>query len=125
MYNRPISPHITIYAAQVSSLASVWHRISGLLLTFFAVFCSIYVQLIIYSNYNKYLLNYNLINNFLFPLYEILVLAFLFGVFYHALNGLKQIIWDLGFFMNQKFLFYFFLTVSFIVCVIILLLIFN
>nr|YP_010199520.1 succinate dehydrogenase subunit 3 [Gracilaria baiana]UAD89378.1 succinate dehydrogenase subunit 3 [Gracilaria baiana] len=125
MYNRPISPHITIYAVQISSLSSVWHRISGLLLASFAVFCSIYIQSIIYSNYDKYLVNYNFIDDFLSPFYGILVLALLFSIFYHALNGLKQIIWDLGFFMNQKFLFFFFLIASFIICGIILLLIFN
>nr|YP_010199595.1 succinate dehydrogenase subunit 3 [Gracilaria cearensis]UAD89453.1 succinate dehydrogenase subunit 3 [Gracilaria cearensis] len=124
MYNRPLSPHITIYAVQVSSLSSIWHRVSGILLTLFIVFCSIYIQLVIYSNYNKYLLNFDLLNNYLFFFYEISCIILLFGLFYHALNGLKQIIWDLGFFLNQKFLYLFFITISFIVCGIILLLIF-
>nr|YP_010199820.1 succinate dehydrogenase subunit 3 [Gracilaria tikvahiae]UAD89828.1 succinate dehydrogenase subunit 3 [Gracilaria tikvahiae] len=124
MYNRPLSPHITIYAVQISSLASIWHRVSGILLTSFAVFCGIYIQLITYSTYNKYLFNFNLLNIFWFFFYEILVIIFLFGLFYHAFNGLKQIVWDLGIFLNQKFLSVFFLIISFVICGIILLLIF-
>nr|YP_009490445.1 SdhC [Gracilaria textorii]AWH62619.1 SdhC [Gracilaria textorii] len=124
MYNRPLSPHITIYAVQISSLASIWHRVSGILLTSFVVFYSIYVQLIIHSNYNKYLCHFYLLNDLWFFFYEILVIIFLFSLFYHGLNGLKQIIWDFGIFLNQKFLFLFFLMISFIICVVILLLIF-
>nr|YP_010199745.1 succinate dehydrogenase subunit 3 [Gracilaria isabellana]UAD89703.1 succinate dehydrogenase subunit 3 [Gracilaria isabellana] len=124
MYNRPLSPHITIYAVQISSLASIWHRVSGILLTSFAVFCGIYIQLIIYSTYNKCLFNFSLLNIFWFFFYEILVIIFLFGLFYHAFNGLKQIIWDLGIFLDRKFLSVFFIIISFVICGIILLLIF-
>nr|YP_010199720.1 succinate dehydrogenase subunit 3 [Gracilaria flabelliformis]UAD89678.1 succinate dehydrogenase subunit 3 [Gracilaria flabelliformis] len=123
MYNRPLSPHITIYAVQISSLASIWHRVSGILLTSFVVFYSIYTQLVIYSNYNKYLFNFYFLNNFWFLFSELLVIVFLFGLFYHSLNGLKQIIWDFGIFLNQKLLFLLFLIISFIICGIILLLI--
>nr|YP_009504381.1 sdhC [Gracilaria chouae]AWX65728.1 sdhC [Gracilaria chouae] len=124
MYNRPLSPHITIYAVQISSLASVWHRISGIFLTSFIVFCIIWVQLVVYSNYTRSLFNFNLLNTFWLFFYEILLIIFLLGLFYHTFNGLKQIIWDLGIFLNQKFLFLFFLIISFFICVIILLLIF-
>nr|YP_010199795.1 succinate dehydrogenase subunit 3 [Gracilaria ornata]UAD89753.1 succinate dehydrogenase subunit 3 [Gracilaria ornata] len=123
MYNRPLSPHITIYAVQISSLASIWHRVSGILLTSFIVFSSIYTQLVIYSNYNKFLFNFYLLNNLWFLFYEILIIVFLLSLFYHSLNGLKQIIWDFGIFLNQKFLFVLFLIISFIICGIILLLI--
>nr|YP_010199770.1 succinate dehydrogenase subunit 3 [Gracilaria multipartita]UAD89728.1 succinate dehydrogenase subunit 3 [Gracilaria multipartita] len=122
MYNRPLSPHITIYAVQTSSLASIWHRVSGMLLTSFIVFYSIYMQLVIYSNYNKYLFNFDFLNNFWSIFYGILTVILLFGLFYHSLNGLKQIVWDFGIFFNQKL--YFFLIISFVICVVILLSIF-
>nr|YP_010199620.1 succinate dehydrogenase subunit 3 [Gracilaria cervicornis]UAD89478.1 succinate dehydrogenase subunit 3 [Gracilaria cervicornis] len=124
MYNRPLSPHITIYAVQTSSLASIWHRISGILLTLFIVLCPAYMQLVICSSYNKYLFNFNILKNFWFFYYKIMVIIVLFSLFYHALNGLKQIMWDLGIFLSPKFLLLFFLIISSLICVIILLLIF-
>nr|YP_009511825.1 succinate dehydrogenase subunit 3 [Gracilaria ferox]AXI97702.1 succinate dehydrogenase subunit 3 [Gracilaria ferox]UAD89653.1 succinate dehydrogenase subunit 3 [Gracilaria ferox] len=124
MYNRPLSPHITIYAAQISSLASIWHRISGILLTSSIVFYPTYIQLVICSSYNKYLFNFNILKNFWFFYYKIMVIIVLFSLFYHALNGLKQIMWDLGIFLSPKLLLLFFLIISSLICIIILLLIF-
>nr|YP_009511850.1 succinate dehydrogenase subunit 3 [Gracilaria gracilis]AXI97727.1 succinate dehydrogenase subunit 3 [Gracilaria gracilis] len=124
MYNRPLSPHITIYAVQISSLSSIWHRISGILLTSLIVFCSVYIRIIVFSNYNKYLLAFKFINAVVFLFHKIICIIFLFGIFYHTLNGLKQIFWDLGFFFHQRFLPLLFLTISFIICIIILGLIF-
>nr|AMR57138.1 SdhC [Gracilaria salicornia] len=122
MYNRPLSPHITIYVAQVSSLASIWHRITGLILTSLIVFWSIFIELLICNSYSN-VLYFEIINNIMYFFYEILYVLVLFVLFYHALNGLKQILWDLGFLFNQKFLYTFFVGIGIAVCIIILLLI--
>nr|YP_009490395.1 SdhC [Gracilaria spinulosa]AWH62544.1 SdhC [Gracilaria spinulosa] len=124
MYNRPLSPHITIYAVQISSLTSIWHRVSGIFLASFIVFYSIYIKLIMHSNYDKSLFNSYFMKNNWFFFYEILIMILLFSLFYHSFNGLKQIIWDFGVFLNQKFLLLFLLIISFLICGIILLLIF-
>nr|YP_011017024.1 succinate dehydrogenase subunit 3 [Gracilaria hainanensis]WQB61702.1 succinate dehydrogenase subunit 3 [Gracilaria hainanensis] len=124
MYNRPISPHITIYAIQISSLSSIWHRVSGIFLTSLIVFYPIYMKLVIYSNYNKYFLNFEILGSLLAYFYGIFYILILFVFFYHALNGIKQIFWDLGFFLNQKFLSIFFMIISFFICTFVLLLIF-
>nr|YP_009490420.1 SdhC [Gracilaria tenuistipitata]AWH62569.1 SdhC [Gracilaria tenuistipitata] len=124
MYNRPLSPHITIYAVQESSLSSIWHRISGILLSSLIVFSSIYFQLALHINYEQFLLNYVIFNNIVFFFYEVLYVLIILFLSYHALNGLKQLLWDLGFFLNQKFIFVFLITISFFIYIFIFLLIF-
>nr|YP_010199670.1 succinate dehydrogenase subunit 3 [Crassiphycus crassissimus]UAD89578.1 succinate dehydrogenase subunit 3 [Crassiphycus crassissimus] len=125
MYNRPMSPHITIYAIQTSSLSSIWHRVSGIFLTSLIVFSFIYVQLLIHSNYDRYLLIFGIINNHVFFFYNILYAIFLLGFFYHVLNGLKLILWDLSFLLNPKFLDVLLIIISSIICLIIVVLIFS
>nr|YP_009365192.1 SdhC [Gracilaria changii]ARJ60474.1 SdhC [Gracilaria changii]ART65143.1 SdhC [Gracilaria changii] len=125
MYNRPMSPHITIYASQSSSLASIWHRISGIFLALLVVLSFICMQLLIHTNSSKGLLIFELIYNFLLLFYNITYLVFLFCLFYHTFTGLKHVLWDLGFFLNSRFSFIFLLVISFCICLIILLLIFT
>nr|YP_010199870.1 succinate dehydrogenase subunit 3 [Crassiphycus usneoides]UAD89878.1 succinate dehydrogenase subunit 3 [Crassiphycus usneoides] len=123
MYNRPMSPHITIYAIQTSSLSSIWHRVSGIFLTLLIVFSFIYVQLLTHSNYDRYLLIFEIINNYVFFFHNILYAIFLLSFFYHVLNGLKLILWDLSFLLNPKFLDMFLIIISSIICLIIIALI--
>nr|YP_009511926.1 succinate dehydrogenase subunit 3 [Gracilariopsis mclachlanii]AXI97853.1 succinate dehydrogenase subunit 3 [Gracilariopsis mclachlanii] len=122
MYNRPISPHITIYKPQISSLFSVWHRISGLFLTFLIVFFLIYLQLSLHSINALNILN-SLITqwgvSFIFQFIYIFSLSIFF---YHTINGAKHIIWDLGYFIHSKFLVSFVLIISFFIFLVILLL---
>nr|UAD89503.1 succinate dehydrogenase subunit 3 [Gracilaria changii] len=125
MHNRPMSPHITIYASQSSSLASIWHRISGIFLALLVVLNFICIQLLIHINYSKYVLVLELTYNFWFFFYGIISLIFLFCFFYHTFTGLKQILWDLGFFLNSRSTFIFLLIISFFICLIILLLILS
>nr|YP_010199845.1 succinate dehydrogenase subunit 3 [Hydropuntia urvillei]UAD89853.1 succinate dehydrogenase subunit 3 [Hydropuntia urvillei] len=124
MYNRPLSPHITIYTAQSSSLASIWHRISGIFMTFLVVFSLIFLQIIVYINCPKFLLNFFIFNKYIIYSYIGLFLMLLLGFFYHAFNGLKQILWDVGFLVGPEFIFIFLLSISFTICFIILVLIF-
>nr|YP_010199896.1 succinate dehydrogenase subunit 3 [Gracilariopsis tenuifrons]UAD89956.1 succinate dehydrogenase subunit 3 [Gracilariopsis tenuifrons] len=122
MYNRPLSPHLTIYKPQASSLFSIWHRISGLFLTFVTVFYFISMQLLLYITYDKDILNSLIIQlDYSFFLQFIYILN-IFIFFYHAINGVKHIIWDLGFFITPKFLFLFILITCFFIFLSILLL---
>jgi|GEM_PF-2812664 len=52
--NRPISPHLTIYNTQKSSLFSIWHRISGVSMFILASSPILILKFIIFSpeNYN-------------------------------------------------------------------------
>nr|YP_009500454.1 SdhC [Gracilariopsis heteroclada]AXE43616.1 SdhC [Gracilariopsis heteroclada] len=121
MYNRPISPHITIYKPQISSLFSVWHRISGLFLTFLIVFFLVSLQLSLHSTIALNILS-SLITQFKISFIFHFIYTFSLSLFfYHTINGVKHIIWDLGYFINSKFLFLFVFIVGFFIFLVILL----
>lgn len=103
IFNRPIAPHLSVYIPQLSSLFSIWHRISGIGLAFFLTIVLIFIRTILSSNFV-----YNLLNLIPFEISQwtiiflnLLVLLFLL---YHLFNGMRHIIWDFGFFLDIKYL---------------------
>nr|YP_009402611.1 succinate dehydrogenase subunit 3 [Sheathia arcuata]ARX95751.1 succinate dehydrogenase subunit 3 [Sheathia arcuata] len=102
IFNRPLSPHITIYSLQLSSLLSIWHRISGVLLTiifFLSLHFLKFNTLRISSTINFYFFtSYYLIFYFMYFLISLLFL-------YHFINGFRHILWDFGLFLTSKYVF--------------------
>lgn len=93
--NRPLSPHLTIYKPQITAVLSIYHRITGVVL-------SLLIALLIFLNK---VISYQLENYFLYSTgYYInasghwLVLSILFSVifslYYHFFNGMRHLIWD-------------------------------
>ena len=96
--NRPVSPHLQIYKPQISSILSISHRFTGIILylsTFlisFWLFCSAFI------NDLKIVLD-----NFLFSSVGKIFLFFItLSFIYHFINGLRHLIWDLGYGFNIK-----------------------
>ena len=96
--NRPVSPHLQIYKPQITSILSISHRFTGIILylsTFlisFWLFCSAFI------NDLKIVLD-----NFLFSSVGKIFLFFItLSFIYHFLNGLRHLIWDLGYGFNIK-----------------------
>jgi succinate dehydrogenase / fumarate reductase cytochrome b subunit len=89
---RPISPHLTIYRKQITSVLSILHRITGIVL-YFGTFLLIAFLLIVAYAPEQY-------ESF----HELLTSAFgrfaLFGwtlaFFFHLLNGIRHLFWDMG-----------------------------
>nr|YP_009684867.1 succinate:cytochrome c oxidoreductase subunit 3 [Gloiopeltis furcata]BBK20780.1 succinate:cytochrome c oxidoreductase subunit 3 [Gloiopeltis furcata] len=103
IHNRPVSPHLIIYSAQLSSLFSIWHRITGV--TLFGMFISsgLFIRAslaqqnfcftdVVFCTDFIYL---PWLNNFLFSM-------FLLVFSYHFLNGCRHIIWDTGHLLSIK-----------------------
>ena len=96
--NRPVSPHLQIYKPQITSILSISHRFTGIILylsTFlisFWLFCSAFI------NDLKIVLD-----NFLFSsVGKIFLFLITLSFIYHFLNGLRHLIWDLGYGFNIK-----------------------
>ena len=96
--NTPVSPHMQIYKPQITSILSISHRFTGIILylsTFlisFWLFCSAFI------NDLKIVLD-----NFLFSSVGKIFLFFItLSFIYHFLNGLRHLIWDLGYGFNIK-----------------------
>lgn len=101
--NRPVSPHITIYKLQLNSALSILHRGTGGVLTlgfigFIFFFNSLTFNL---SSYEFYYVAYHLnaLNNWFV---NFIFLGFLFSFYYHLVNGMRHLYWDLGYGLNLK-----------------------
>lgn len=91
--NRPLSPHLTIYKPQISSMLSISHRITGAFLSAGAVIFVIWLWSAAYHP------------NCFATLAAAgktwwgmgLLMAWSFAFFYHFTNGIRHLIWDMGY----------------------------
>jgi succinate dehydrogenase / fumarate reductase cytochrome b subunit len=89
--HRPLSPHLTIYKPQISSVMSILHRITGVFLFFsLALFAWWFILLVFNKFDSKYL---DLSNLIIFKLAAFFTTA---GFFYHLCNGIRHLLWDYG-----------------------------
>jgi len=89
---RPLSPHLQIYRPQLTSVMSIMHRITGVLL-------SMGLLLLVYCLYAlaEGATSYQQAQQFLMSRPGLLVLFLLnWALFYHLANGLRHLFWDLG-----------------------------
>ena len=90
--NRPLSPHLTIYRPQFTSVMSILHRITGVslilgILVIITWFCSLALG----PRYFDFVTQ--LIDTF--PMRVVLIM-WLWALWYHFFAGLRHIIWDMG-----------------------------
>jgi succinate dehydrogenase / fumarate reductase cytochrome b subunit len=92
MKNRPLSPHLQIYKPQITSILSILHRFTGIALVggiilFFVGFLSLVGGETSWSNFEAiYTLSGGKIWQWLL----------IFAFHYHAINGIRHLLWDLG-----------------------------
>lgn len=94
MIQRPLSPHLQIYKPQITSILSILHRITGVVVTLGLVgFCF----WIFYASQDQDILKM-VIQPFLLKtvLGKSLLIALLFSLFFHFFNGIRHLVWDTG-----------------------------
>jgi len=100
--NKPLSPHLTIYKPQITSLMSISHRFSGTFQSLgnfiiFLYFCVILVG----ENY------YNYANLFFSSILgKVFLFLYIFSICYHLFNGIRHLIWDIGLGFEIKNVYY-------------------
>ena len=99
IFNRPLSPHLTIYSSQFTSIFSIWHRITGVILIVLLV-SSLYILKFYSTSILNSLLNYIL--NCSSWLQNALFINLTIFLIYHMLNGIRHILWDLGYNLPVK-----------------------
>lgn len=95
---RPLSPHLQVYRPQLTSVLSIAHRISGVVLGAGALLLTWWlvaavegpesfeeVQTIIGSWYGR-----------------LLIFGFTLAFFFHLCNGVRHLFWDLGYGLELK-----------------------
>jgi succinate dehydrogenase / fumarate reductase cytochrome b subunit len=99
--NRPLSPHLTVYKPQLTSILSIFHRISGGFLALFLLSSIFFLKLCdlslsFYLSYSCLFYVTVYLDWFLFSLLNLALLA----LCYHVTNGVRHIFWDFGFFLE-------------------------
>lgn len=91
--NRPLSPHLSIYRPQITSISSILTRITGNAMIVSALL--IVWWFLAASTSEAY---FALANGFLTSWFGDLVLTLsLWGLWYHTLAGIRHLLWDNGF----------------------------
>lgn len=89
--NRPLSPHLQIYKWQLTSVLSILHRITGVVLSAGLGIITLWLMSLLNSN------TFDLFQQIFTSLVGRLVLtAWIFCFFYHLLNGIRHLMWDIG-----------------------------
>ena len=88
---RPLSPHLQIYRLPLCALLSIFHRITGVILTVGFLVFVIWLYQLTDSDYPK---EASVIFTGIF--FKILLLGWAFAFFYHLGNGLRHLVWDAG-----------------------------
>ena len=90
--NRPLSPHLEVYKPQLTSLMSIFNRLTGLALSAGTVFL-VWQLLAAASGPAQFAWFQGLAGSWI-------GVAVLFGwtisLFYHLLNGIRHLLWDAG-----------------------------
>lgn len=94
---RPLSPHLSIYKPQISSVMSIMHRITGGVL-FFCVLSLSWIMILMLSN-SMGLISLQCHSDSLFSSlwFKAYMLSFIFCLYYHFLNGVRHLFWDIGY----------------------------
>ena len=94
--DRPLSPHLTIYKPQITSILSIMHRITGVCLFFGLIIILWTINLYSFKPMNVTGLKDIWLciseNIFLFSL----LILWSYCIFYHLCAGIRYLFWDAG-----------------------------
>ena len=95
---RPLSPHLQVYKPQLTSILSILHRGTGIVLSIGSIFLVSWI-LVITLGESAYQIYSQLVNNWFGKL---VIFGFTFGLFYHLSNGIRHLFWDAGYGYDLK-----------------------
>ena len=91
--SRPISPHLTIYKPQISSTVSITHRITGVGMAIGTIWLAWW--LIAAAQGPE---AFALVQAFSASVIgQLLLIGFTWALSFHFINGIRHLIWDLGY----------------------------
>ena len=90
---RPLSPHLQVYRPQLTSMMSIAHRASGIVLTTGTVLLAAWLVALSHSAES-----YEMVSGLLaHSLGQFVLFGYSAALIYHALNGIRHLEWDLGY----------------------------
>ena len=91
--DNPLSPHIQIYNWHISSLISIFHRITGIINIIIVTLICFWLAFLILGTKN-YELIYNFFGTFIG---KFLIVGSIWSFSFQALSEIRHLFWDLGF----------------------------
>jgi len=96
--NRPLSPHIMIYRPQLTSISSIFVRITGIGLLFTVTLVAWWLLAAATSEGA-----FSFIDGILRSWFGALVMILsMVGIYYHMLGRLRHVIWDFGYCLDVR-----------------------
>jgi len=101
--NRSLSPHLRSYKPQITSVVSIFHRITGSVLALLLLCTPICVNLV--GSFSSFRFIYVLFTC-LFFIVKLVFYILIATVFFRSMNGLRHIMWDfcIGLEMSNVFI---------------------
>jgi len=96
--NRPLSPHLQVYRPQLTSVSSIFVRITGIAILALSVPVVLWL-LAASSSADCFATIDWLMRSFLG---DLVMLGGMFALFYHMFGRLRHLIWDLGYFVDVE-----------------------
>ncbi|MEZ5690542.1 MAG: succinate dehydrogenase, cytochrome b556 subunit [Rickettsiales bacterium] len=90
---RPLSPHLSIYKKQITSVLSILHRITGVVLYGGMLLIVITLGVIVYCPENYGGLHGLIVT----PFGKAFIISWAFAFYYHFFNGIRHLFWDMGY----------------------------
>ena len=97
---RPLSPHLTIYRPQLTSVLSILHRITGIALLLAVILIVIWFGAVALGPYY-----FNRIERvFDHILVRLILVSATWAIWYHTCTGVRHLIWDAGYLLETKWI---------------------
>ena len=91
--NRPLSPHLQIYKPQLTSVLSITHRLTGVVLSIGSLFL-VWWLVAAASSGHAYAAAQSFWGSWIGIL---LLVGWTFSLFFHLANGIRHLVWDAGY----------------------------
>lgn len=90
--DRPLSPHLQIYRLPMLAWLSILHRMTGVFLSMAVILFPVWLWMIA-AGEDSYACVHAILNAWYGQLF---LFAISFSLIYHALNGIRHLVWDMG-----------------------------
>lgn len=91
---RPLSPHLSIYKPQITSVLSIMHRISGVYLFIGLLVMIWWFILSVYSAFKADVMKWSFFYENTIGI--MMIVSWTFAFYYHLYNGIRHLLWDIG-----------------------------
>ena len=91
--NRPLSPHLQVYRPQLTSILSITHRATGIVLSLGTIVLAVWLVALASGRET-----FHAVSGVIGSLPgKLLLFLFTLALFYHLCNGIRHLFWDAGY----------------------------